>query len=277
MTLHALPPRTLSLVTLGLFFITGLALAGKAAAFDHGAWDGLLEEHVEWRRNGVTSVVDYSGLADDEDTLDAYLTKLSEVDADTFEGFDRDHRLAFLINAYNAFTVKLILKQDERPASIRDIGSLFSGPWSQRFFTLLGKQRTLDEVEHQMIRGNPELMDPRIHFAVNCASVGCPALRPQAFNGDRLDQQLADSTRRFLSDRQRNRYDEESGVLLVSPIFDWYGKDFTKAAGSLGGYLADHAKALGLTPDARNTLAAGDLPIRFLDYNWALNTEDNTQ
>ena len=71
MTLHALPPRTLSLVTLGLFFIAGMALAGKAPAFDHGAWDGLLEEHVEWRRNGVTSVVDYSGLADDEDTLDA--------------------------------------------------------------------------------------------------------------------------------------------------------------------------------------------------------------
>jgi hypothetical protein len=264
-------------VILGLFFIAGMGLAEKAAAFDHGAWDGLLEEHVEWRRDGVTSVVDYSGLADDEDTLDAYLAKLSEVDTDTFESLDRDHRLAFLINAYNAFTVKLILKQDDRPASIRDIGSIFSGPWSQRFFTLLGKQRTLDEVEHQMIRGNPELMDPRIHFAVNCASVGCPALRPEAYVGDRLDQQLADSTRRFLSDRQRNRYDEKSGVLLVSSIFDWYRKDFVNAAGSLAGYLAGHADALGLQNPVRENLQAGDVPIRFLDYDWNLNTEANTR
>jgi len=274
---HSLQRRTLTLLALGWLLVAGTSIAGNAAAFDHGAWNDLLEKHVEWRRDGVTSVVDYSGMANVEDRLDAYLARLSQVDTGTFNRLDRDARLAFLINAYNAFTVKLILKQDDRPASIRDIGSIFSGPWSQRFFTLLGKQRTLDEVEHQMIRGNPELMDPRIHFAVNCASVGCPALRPEAYTGDRLEQQLADGTRRFLSDRQRNRYDEQSGVLRVSSIFDWYRKDFVNAAGSLGKYLAGHADALGLNDPVRETLRANDLPVRFLDYDWNLNSEANTQ
>ena len=188
---------------------------------------------------------------------------------------DRDARLAFLINAYNAFTVELILRQTPRPDSIRDIGSIFRGPWKQRFFTLLGEERTLDELEHEMIRGNPDLLDPRIHFAVNCASVGCPALRPEAYTGERLDAQLADSTRRFLSDRRRNRYDAEAGVLRVSSIFDWYQEDFEDSAGGLGDYLLQYADALALPAEARRNLEAGDLPVRFLDYDWSLNTASN--
>ena len=126
-----------------------------------------------------------------------------------------------------------------------------------------------------MIRGNPALMDPRIHFAVNCASVGCPALRPEAYTGEWLDAQLADSTRRFLSDRRRNRYDAEAGVLRVSSIFDWYQEDFEDSAGGLGDYLLQYADALALPAEARRNLEAGDLPVRFLDYDWSLNTASN--
>ena len=223
----------------------------------------------------MASAVDYDGMASDQAALDDYLARLSAVDNATFKGFSDAEKLAFLINAYNAFTVKLILKQDSRPDSIRDIGSIFSGPWSQRFFTLLGEERTLDELEHQMIRGNPALMDPRIHFAVNCASVGCPALRPEAYTGEWLDAQLADSTRRFLSDRRRNRYDAEAGVLRVSSIFDWYQEDFEDSAGGLGDYLLQYADALALPAEARRNLEAGDLPVRFLDYDWSLNTASN--
>ncbi len=266
---------TLNTAVAGLL-LTGLSvLAAPAMAFDHQQWDRLLQAHVSWQRDGVASAVDYHGMARDEAVLDRYLDRLSELDKDTFDGFSDDRKLAFLINAYNAFTVKLILKQDTRPESIRDIGSIFSGPWSQRFFTLLGEERTLDEVEHRMIRGNPALMDPRIHFAVNCASVGCPALRPEAYTGDRLEAQLADSTRRFLADRRRNRYDADARVLRVSSIFDWYEEDFEQAAGSLGGYLLRHADTLALPAPARRDLENGDLPIRFLDYDWALNVESN--
>lgn len=262
--------------TLSALLLTALgALATPALAFDHQQWDRLLEAHVSWHRDGVASAVDYDGMASDRAALDDYLSRLSGVDQATFKGFSDDEKLAFLINAYNAFTVELILKQESRPDSIRDIGSIFSGPWSQRFFTLLGEERTLDELEHQMIRANPALMDPRIHFAVNCASVGCPALRPEAYTGDQLDAQLADSTRRFLSDRRRNRYDPEDKVLRVSSIFDWYEEDFEDAAGSLARYLHQYADALALPAAARDTLKAGELRIRFLDYDWSLNIESN--
>lgn len=250
-------------------------LATPALAFDHQQWDRLLQAHVSWHRDGVASAVDYDGMASDQAALDDYLARLSVVDKATFKDFSDDEKLAFLINAYNAFTVKLILNQESRPDSIRDIGSIFSGPWSQRFFTLLGEERTLDELEHRMIRGNPSLMDPRIHFAVNCASVGCPALRTEAYTGEQLDAQLADSTRRFLSDRRRNRYDAEDQVLRVSSIFDWYEEDFEDSAGSLGVYLLQYADALALPEPARRDLQRNDLPIRFLDYDWSLNIESN--
>lgn len=248
-----------------------LLLASPLMAFDHSRWDQLLADHVQWQRDGVTTGVDYPGIRADRVALDEYLADLSQVSNDDFERWSRDQQLAFLINAYNAFTVDLILRQDSLPDSIRDIGSFFSGPWEQRFFTLLGEERTLDEVEHEMIRGNPALMDPRIHFAVNCASVGCPALRPEAYRAEKLAQQLADSTRRFLSDRQRNRFNENPPRLQVSKIFDWYEEDFVDAAGSLHHYLLQYADTLEIPANHRKSLDAEQLKIQFLDYDWSLN------
>ena len=248
-----------------------LLLANPLMAFDHSRWDQLLADHVQWQRDGVTTGVDYPGIRADRVALDEYLAALSQVSNDDFERWSRDQQLAFLINAYNAFTVDLILRQDSLPDSIRDIGSFFSGPWEQRFFTLLGEERTLDEVEHEMIRGNPALMDPRIHFAVNCASVGCPALRPEAYRAEKLAQQLADSTRRFLSDRQRNRFNENPPRLQVSKIFDWYEEDFVDAAGSLHHYLLQYADTLEIPANHRKSLDAEQLKIQFLDYDWSLN------
>lgn len=248
-----------------------LLFSSPLAAFDHGRWNQLLDEHVQWQRQGVTTTVDYQGFRNDRAALNDYLAALSQVSNDDFERWSRDQQLAFLINAYNAFTIDLILRQDTLPDSIRDIGSLFSGPWDQQFFTLLGEERTLDEVEHEMIRGNPALMDPRIHFAVNCASVGCPALRPEAYRGEKLEQQLADSTRRFLSDRQRNRFNENPARLEVSKIFDWYEEDFVDAAGSLHHYLLQYADTLEIPANHRKSLDAEQLKIQFLDYDWSLN------
>ncbi len=249
-----------------------LLLCGYAQAFDHGSWNTLLNEHVKHLRDGVATAVDYNGMAEDRTGLQSYLNALSAVTTAEFQQWSRDEQLAFLINAYNAFTVELILLEGQ-PDSIRDIGSFFSGPWDKEFFSLLGKPRTLDEVEHEMIRGNPALMDPRIHFAVNCASIGCPALRPEAYTADKLDGQLEESTRKFLSDKQRNRFNADDNVLEVSKIFDWYEDDFEKAAGSVANYLLPYAKELGVPQVKQTSMKSDDLTIRHLDYNWKLNKQ----
>lgn len=249
-----------------------LLLSCAAQAFDHSAWDTLLANHVKPLRGGVATAVHYSGMAKDRQTLRNYLDALTDVTQADFQQWPRDEQLAFLINAYNAFTVELILLEGQ-PNSIRDIGSFFSGPWDKEFFSLLGNPRTLDEVEHEMIRANPALMDPRIHFAVNCASIGCPALRPEAYTADKLDAQLEDNTRKFLSDKQRNRYNSERKALEVSKIFDWYEEDFEKAAGSLAEYLLPYADQLGVPTAKRQQMKKDDMTIRHLDYDWALNKQ----
>ena len=116
-----------------------------------------------------------------------------------------------------------------------------------------------------MIRADFE--EPRIHFAVNCASLGCPPLRPEAFVADRLQEQLADSTRIFLNDKRRNRFDQNSNSLNLSPIFDWYGQDFVKAHGSVEAFVASYLE----DPAARSRVASRSVRVAFMDYDWALN------
>ena len=252
--------------------ISLLSLSSQVMAFDHSRWNTLLQQYVQPQRGGVATAVDYAGIAENHEALQSYLDNLTAVTQGEFNAFSRDEKLAFLINAYNAFTIELILRENQ-PDSIRDIGSLFSGPWDKAFFSLLGESRTLDELEHEMIRGNPDLMDPRIHFAVNCASIGCPALRTTAYTGDQLDTQLEDSTRQFLSDKQRNRYNSEQDALEISKIFDWYEDDFEDAAGSLSHYLLQYSDTLGIPANRQKALDDGDLEVQFLPYDWSLNTQ----
>ncbi|MZR63471.1 DUF547 domain-containing protein [Alcanivorax sp. DP30] len=249
-----------------------LLICSAAQAFDHSAWNTLLATHVKPLRGGVATAMDYQGMEKDRQALQGYLDALSGVSRADYQQWSKDEQLAFLINAYNAFTVELILVEGQ-PASIRDIGSFFSGPWDKEFFTLLDKPRTLDEVEHEMIRGNPALMDPRIHFAVNCASIGCPALRPEAYTADKLDAQLEDSAKKFLSDKQRNRFNNDRNALEISKIFDWYEKDFENTAGSLAEYLLPYADELGVPEEKRKLMKADDITIRHLNYNWKLNKQ----
>jgi hypothetical protein len=145
---------------------------------------------------------------------------------------------------------------------------LLESPWKKRFIPLLGRTRSLDDIEHEMIRPKGVYDEPRIHFAVNCASIGCPALRTEAYTGTRLDAQLADATRRFLADRTRNRL--AGGKLEVSNIFKWYGEDFERAGG-LRAFLAGQSDALGLTDAQHRSLQDGSLEIVFLDYDSRLN------
>jgi hypothetical protein len=259
-----------------LALLWALTSAPLAAAFDHQhtAFGALLQAHVQWNAEGSESTVDYAGLRRDRAALEAYLTELSAVMAAEFDRWSGAQRLAFLINAYNAYTLALIADAKPEPESIRDLGNWLRSPWKRRFFELLGEQRSLDDVEHGLIRGAAGFSEPRIHFAVNCASIGCPALRDEPFLAERIDAQLEDQTRRFLGDRSRNRYDPATRTLYLSKLFDWYGDDFAlpfRGGSSRAEFLSGYAKALGLDRAAIEDLQAGRPKIEFLDYDWRLN------
>jgi hypothetical protein len=250
---------------------------GLAQALDHShtAWDSLLKRYVVLINDGNASNVDYAGMLSEHMALKAYLKSLSAVNGDEYQRWSKDERLAFLINAYNAFTVELILTEYPGIQSIKNLGSLFQSPWKKRFITLLGEKRHLDNLEHELIRAPGAFQEPRIHFAVNCASAGCPMLRNEAYTAELLNRQLEDGMRRFLSDATRNRFDTVSGRLQLSKIFDWYGEDFQQGYHgftSLKATLAQYAYLLanGL-PEAHQRILTGDYQIIFLDYDWHLN------
>lgn len=263
---------TLRLTTVLLMLWTGCGSA--LAAFDHrhAAWDALLRAHVLPVEHGVATQVHYAAFKRDRTALKGYLDSISAVGRAEFDGWSKPEQLAFLINAYNAFTVELILTRYPDLESIQDFGRFFNNPWKKKYFTLFGKPATLDEIEHGLIRAEGVYDDPRIHMAVNCASIGCPALRNEAFVAGRLDEQLEDGVKRFLSDHSRNRV--RRGGLEVSKIFDWYGNDFTRGfrgARSLEAFLAAYAAQLSDSPEEQQAIREGKYRVKFLDYDWALN------
>ena len=268
--------RQLCLAGLGLCLGLGQQVAARAQAgpFDHShaAWTALLRKHVVLLGGGRASQLRYAGMAADRPALKAYLAQLSALPAAAFEALAKAQQMAFLINAYNAFTVELILSRYPKLESIRDLGGFLSKPWSIRNVPLLGSLLTLDEIEHEHLRARGRYDDPRIHFAVNCASVGCPMLREEAYVAERLSAQLDEQTARFMSDRSRNRY--VGGKLEVSRIFDWYGKDFAlghRGITSLQAFMASQAERLADAPADRERIRGHNLPIAFLDYDWKLN------
>ncbi|WP_321532737.1 DUF547 domain-containing protein [uncultured Desulfuromonas sp.] len=243
-------------------------------AFDqsHAQWTDQLQKYVVWVHNGVASKVNYAAWKKDRGNLNRYLEQLSNVSKQEYQRWSRDQQLAFLINAYNAFTVALVLK-NYPVDSIKEIGFWFRSPWKQRFFTLLGEDRSLDDIEHRMIRGRSGFDEPRIHFALVCASVGCPALPNEAFVAVDLDKKLDEAVSRFLSDRQRNRFNVTTGQLEVSSIFDWYGNDFIGFRGSktLQDFFRPYAPQLSGDLVGQKRIREGTAPLSFLPYDWTLN------
>jgi hypothetical protein len=248
-------------------------LAAQAqTTFDHGyaAWDALLKKHVRWLPDGKQSRAHYKGFAADRTALKAVLDGMSAVPKATFDGWSRPQQMAFLINAYNAFTVELILTKYPDLKSIKELGSFVQSAWKQKFFTLLGEQRHLDWIEHEQLR--PRYAEPRIHAAVNCASIGCPALRDEAFTAPKLEAQLEDGMRRFMGDRTRNRV--KGDRVEVSSIFKWFREDFEKGHGGfrqVEDVFAKYAELLSDAPAEQAALKAKSLRVSHLDYDWSLN------
>lgn len=258
----------------------GVALAQD---FDHqhAAWSELLKRNVVLVDGGKASRVRYDSFQKDRAQLKAYLESLSKVSEQEFSGWSKERQLAFLVNAYNAFTVEKILTRYPDIQSIWDFGKIFGNPFRDRFFTLLERESYLDRVEHETLRKPGAYDEPRVHFAVNCASIGCPMLREEAYVAERLDAQLEEQARRFLSDRSRNRYNAESGRLEVSKIFDWFMEDWMSGYRGFEGkavpirsreqFFAAYAALLADSPGGQKQVLEQKAEIRFLDYDWALN------
>jgi hypothetical protein len=212
----------------------------------HFLWDELLKKHVTEQGD-----VDYKSFKKDHGKLLGYISILSKVSVDDhFQTLSKEDHLAFWINAYNALTVDLIIR-NYPIESIKDINN----PWKQRLWEFGKNNYNLDEIEHEILRN---MNEPRIHFAIVCASYSCPKLQNEAFTAEKLDQQLTKATKEFLADTNRNEISENS--IKISKIFDWFSKDFTKN-GSLIDFLNLYTE-VNISPNAKK---------RYKDYNWALN------
>lgn len=223
----------------------------------HAAFTAILSERMKDGR------VDYAALNKNPAKLNAYLDTLAAVPEFAYKQWSKDQQMAFLINLYNAATLKLIA--DNYPVeSIKDIGNIVNGPWKQDVVRLWGEKVTLDHVEHDLLR--PKFNDPRVHFAVNCASIGCPNLRNEAFRAADLENQLEDQTQKFLRDNTRNRLDAESKTLHISPIFKWFEEDFIKESGSVEKFVAPY-----FNEKERAVIQSGGVNIKHTDYDWSLN------
>lgn len=227
----------------------------------HGAWTALLERHV---REGF---VDYAAIKQESrEALERYLADLAGVCRDHYASWSAPRKVAFWINAYNAYTVKLIV--DHHPVkSIRSIGVLPLAAFRKDFIPmdkLRGKPISLNDLEHEILR--KEFHEPRIHFGIVCASKSCPILRTEAYRADRLDGQLDASARDFLGEPSRNRYDAATNTLHLSAIFKWFREDFEKAKGSLPAFVSPY-----LGPELAGKLGSLKPRIEFLDYDWSLN------
>jgi len=247
--------RALLLLTI-FAMLNGPLLSAVSAAPLHSAWSMLLEKYVK------DGGVDYVGFKKDEASLDEYLAFLDAADP---LKLSTDEQLALYINAYNSYTVKLILDhfEDGQPvSSIKKIGGFFTGPWKIKFCRVGGEVYSLDNIEHDIIR--PLFKEPRIHFAVNCASKSCPPLISEAYEADILELQLNANTIAFVNNAKFNYV--EGSNLYISKIFTWFAEDFDNDP---LGFIAQYAKS-----DFKESLAklGSSVNLNYLDYDWSLNS-----
>jgi hypothetical protein len=242
--------------SLVLVFVVGITnvqpVKSAGSGVDHSLYGGLLKKYVK------TGRVDYAGFKSDESTLDQYLDLLRSVD---IESLSKNEQFAFYANAYNAWTIKLILSEYPGISSIKSLGIFNTGPWKKKVVRLKGQTVSLDHIEHEILR--PRFKDPRVHFAINCAAKSCPPLSSEPFTGDRLDQQLDDATRSFINNPKNYRLVGQN--LYVSRIFKWFSEDFNDDALS---FFRKYA-----TGELKRNLNTGSakINVKYLKYDWSLN------
>ena len=244
--------KRILLLWLSVLMALSTATALPAAGEDHQLWNLVVGKYVDG--NGRVA---YRQLqTNDMPVLSKYLASLGEARID---GLPEKEQLAFWINAYNAMIVAGILDGYSAENALKRY-RLFKS-YSQ---VITGEKRTPDDVEHGTIR--PKFRDPRTHFALVCASTSCPKLRQEAYVGSRIDDQLDDQTRRFLSDPSRNRIDPATATLELSAIFNWFKEDFTRDGRTLADFLSPYLTAQQVQ------LLRSKQP-RYLDYDWTMNAQ----
>jgi hypothetical protein len=226
-----------------------------AALFDHSGWDSVLKKHVS-----EIGEVDYAAIKRDSAALDSYVSALAasspENKPDMFPS--REHQLAYWLNAYNALVTRAVANAYPTK-SVRDLGFLFSF-FRRDDHTVGGRKMSLDDIEHGTIR--KQFGDPRIHFAVVCASISCPRLSRDAFTGERVNAQLDAAARRFFSERRALLIDPTRNLVTLSKLLEWYKGDF-EAAGGVLAFVRKYA------PDPK---AIPENPsVRYFSYDWAIN------
>jgi len=245
-------------------FIIGLLLMISISNFaqDNELFTDILNQYVK------DGMVDYSSLQKDK-RLDKYLEELTYTD---LQNFSENEKLSFWINAYNAFTIKIVA--DNYPVeSITDLHSggkiigylLGKTVWDKEFITINKKQYSLNDIEHEILR---KMNEPRIHFAIVCASISCPVLRSEAYEADKLEMQLEDQTKIFLNDPGRNHFDTTNKEACLSKVFDWFDEDFGTTDEDLLKFISKYLPE-NISKDI--IVNIGEWDISYNNYNWDLN------
>lgn len=243
-----------SFVALLLIGMTQLCTGSISRAeniVDNTIYAQLLEKYVH------DGIVNYRGLKTEEQKLDLYLAILNRTKP---EKLSKNEQFAFYINAYNAYTIKLILKHYP-VKSIKDTGTFFKGPWRIKFCKIGGKTLTLDHIEHKILR--PNFKDPRVHFAINCAARDCPPLLSAPYQGAAIDQQLDAGTRAFINHREKNYL--KGNKLWVTRIFKWFSEDFDNDPLSFVLAYAEGEFKKNIETDKNR------IKVKYLKYDWSLN------
>jgi hypothetical protein len=252
--------RHVIIFTVSIFLMIGLYRPESAVGFDHSKFDQVLKTYVNDQ-----GLVDYNGIAGDQG-FKAYMESLESANLDSMS---RNARLAFWINAYNAVTIDKVIKWKPEK-SVRE--TLIPGVWtSTKFFTsrentVAGKRLSQDDIENEILR--KQFKDPRIHFAIICASSGCPPLPRFAYTEENVQIKLEAETRKYINSGRGTRIDLAGKTLYLSKLFDWYSGDFVSKSGSVLNFIKPYLDQQTLAFLERNP------KIAYLDYDWSLNAQE---
>lgn len=250
----------LRLLTLAFIIVFTIAVSPapplcETADFDHShrLYGKVLNEYV------YDGLVDYSALQSSPELLNAYLNNLGNIHRAEFDLWTENEQKAFLINLYNAAILKFII--DHYPvSSVKKMGDWFSSPWKDKFVQLFGEITTLDFIEHELLRKN--FNDPRIHFALVGAAKGYPPLGNKPYTAKKINKELREQGKLFMSQPEKNSIDRENSTLYLSPIFKWFKDDFKVRARTLNAFVSNYFPG---RPNLRN------YKIKYTDFDWSLN------
>ena len=237
-----------------------VSVASEPVVYDHNhtALHTVLESVVDF------GLVDYDQLLSRREALERYLVVCARVSRAQFDKWKKAERMAFLLNVYNATTLKLLAGHYPLK-SIKDI-STFPSVWKIKVVRLFGDKYSLDDLEHGMIR--KQFKSPQIHFALVCGARSCPPLRAEPYAAGRLEAQFGEQAQAFLCDANKNRVDRDAKIVHLSPLFKWYAEDFGQTEEDLLRFVAPHLGA-----EDREALEGGGFRIEYTDYDWTLNRQ----